>query len=353
MAILSTIAAILLPVAAVFAATPALKEGRWNASDKGEEGLHIFLQWGSTSLGQTFARSELHGLSTRETTTPTTTPVSFRIEREAGTFTLQGTFKDGNGSGQFTFQPNSRFAQTLASLGIRGADRVTDDDLMLLTIGSASTPVVREFTGAGLGSLSVREVVDLFIHGITPEYVRSVQSLRMEGTNSVAGVVELRIHRITREYVRELEALGYRNLAREQLLQMGIHGVDRAQVQGLERVGYRNLTPDQLVAMRIQSVTPEFIQEMREVGFRGLSPEALVDLRIHRVSAQYVRELEALGYRNLPRQQLLQMGLHGVTPAFIRQAREAGARDLSPDALVRMKIFGIGSETARGAGRGR
>lgn len=349
---LSTVAAMLLPMAAVLSATPVPQEGRWIAGDNGGEKLQFTLIWGSSTIWvQEFARSELRGVSEREITSPTSTPVSFRLEREAGVFEFEGGFKEGTGTGKFIFQPRSQFVQTLRSLRIEGADRVTDRDLMLLALRHTSTAVIQEFTGLSLGSLSVKEVVELAVHGVTPEYVRSLRSVGLSGTNTVSGLVEMRLHRITREYIRELEALGYRNLPRHQLLQMGIHGVSREQIQGLERVGYRDLSPRQLVAMRIHGVTPAFIREMREVGFQDLSPEALVEMRVHRVSARYIRELESLGYRSLSRRQLLQMGLHGVTPAFIRNVREAGFCDLLPERLVRMRIHGTEPERARGGQR--
>ena len=60
--------------------------------------------------------------------------------------------------------------------------------------------------------------------------------------------------------MRELEALGYRNLSRQQLLQMSIH-----------------------------RVTPAFIREMREAGFRDLPPETLVKMKIHGIDSEFVR----------------------------------------------------------------
>ncbi|HEV2146270.1 MAG TPA: hypothetical protein VGR37_02545 [Longimicrobiaceae bacterium] len=260
--ILSTAAAILLSMASVLSASPTV-EGTWTATQERDAQLQVWLFWNSTMWSQRFARSELHGLSEDGIASAISTPVSFRIEREAGVFEFEGVFKQGKGTGRLRFNPDREFAQMLRSLGIKGTDRVTEHDLMLLTLRPVSTAAIREFT-ALLGSLSVREVVELAVHGVTPDYVRSVRSLGLSGTNTVSGVVEMRIHQITREYVRDLEALGYGDLSRPQLLQMGIHGVSREQIQGLERVGYGRLSPGQLVAMRIHRVTPAFVREMRE-----------------------------------------------------------------------------------------
>jgi hypothetical protein len=42
------------------------------------------------------------------------TNVQFQLKRDAGTFNFEGWFKDGNGSGHFTFTPSSAFASELA-----------------------------------------------------------------------------------------------------------------------------------------------------------------------------------------------------------------------------------------------
>ena len=284
-AILSTLAALLLLAPAAFSATAAPTEGTWTAAEKDAARLQLTLQWETSTWGRSIARSELRGLSDGQVAAPSSTPVTFRIEREAGTFEMEGAFREGKGAGHFRFQPNRPFAATLRSLGVVGAEQVSDKDLMRLAIADVSSATLREFTRLGFGSLRVKDVMELSIHNVTPDYVRSVRALGISGTNTVSGVVEMKIHRITPEYVRDMEALGYRNLSREQLLQMSIHGVSREQVQELNRLGYRDLSARQLVELRIHRVTPAFIQEMREAGFRDLSPEALREMRIHRVSA--------------------------------------------------------------------
>lgn len=327
-------------------------EGAWAAVDGPGQGLHFTLQWETTTWGVGAARGELRGLSEAQVASAAPTAVSFRIEREPGALQMEGSFSQGKGDGRFRFQPDPGFARTLASLGVRGAEQATGADLMFLALGRVTTTRVREFASLELGGLALRDVVSLAQHGVTPDYVREVRSLGLEGTSTVAGVVELRLHRITRGYLRELEAAGYRDLPRRQLLQMGLHGVGRAQVQALAEAGYRDLAPDQLVRMRMHRVTPEFIREMREAGLRDLTPEALVALRLHRISGEYVRELRTLGFGDLSRAQLLRMGIYGVTPGFIREVRRAGFTDLSPETLVRMKIHGIGPELAEQGERG-
>jgi hypothetical protein len=328
-------------------------EGTWTITPRDDGRLQLNLHYEENSnWGRGIDRADLRGLSDDALNAAASTPVAFRIEREAGVFDMEGAFREGRGAGHFRFTPNREFAATLRSLGVEGAGAATDRDLMNLAMADATAANTRALMALDLGSVDLKQLVELSIFNVTPEYVREMRALGIDGTNSVRGVVEMRIHNISTAYVRELESLGYRDLSRRQLLDMGIHGVTAARVRELQALGYENLTARQLVDMRIHGVTPEYIRQVREAGFRDLTPQALVDFRIHNVTPQFVRELEALGYRDLSRQQLLDMGIHGVTPEFIREIRAAGFENVSPETLVRMKIHGIGSDYVRTRRRG-
>jgi hypothetical protein len=330
----------------------AAVEGTWTITPREDGRLQLNLHYETSNWGRGIDRADLRGLSDAAVNATTSTPVAFRIEREAGVFDMEGAFREGRGAGHFRFAANREFAATLRLLGVEGADGATDRDLMNLAMADASAANVRALMALDLGSVDLKELVELSIFNVTPEYVREMRSLGIDGTNSVRGMVELRIHHISTAYVRELESIGYRDLTRRQLLDMGIHGVTVERVRELRALGYENLTARQLVDMRIHGVTPEYIRQVREAGFRDLTPESLVDFRIHNVTPEFVRALEALGYRDLSRRQLLDMGTHGVTPEFIREVRAAGFENLSPETLVRMKIHGIGSDYVRTRRRG-
>lgn len=327
--------------------TLASQEGTWTAIRQADTQLQLSLHWNSSTWGRSFDRAELRGLTESEIDSPSSTPVAFRIEREAGRFEFEGSFQEGRGAGHFRFHPNRGFAETLRTLGIERGGQVTDRELIRLAIADVSTARIREFTALGFSALSVENLIELAIHNVTPDYVQTMRSLGVSGTDTVRGVVEMRIHRITPEFVRDLEALGYRNLSRQQLLQMGIHQVTPGFIREVREMGFQNLSPEALVEMRIHRVTPEFIRELQAIGYRNLSSRELVEMRIHRVTPEFIRELQMLGYANLTRAQLVQMRIHRVSPEFIREVQEAGFRDLSVDTLVRMQIHGIASELIR------
>lgn len=261
-------------------------EGTWTLARSDEGRMQLNLQLGGSSWGRPVDRAELAGLTDAQIDAAASTPVAFRLVRESGTFEMEGTLRDGRGSGRVHFRPDRSFASALRGAGVADAERLGDRELMVLALTDASSAGVRELAALGVPPRNVAELMTLSTHQVTPEYVRAMRERGLTGANTVDDVVRLRIHRVTVEYIREMESLGYGDLSRDELLQLSVHGVDAG-----------------------------LVRELRALGLEGLTPRQLVDLRIH-----------------------------GVTPAFIRQAREAGARDLSPEALVQMRIHGVGTE---------
>ena len=71
---------------------------------------------GHSSHGFSIDPSLLSGLS-RDQAMSGGTNVRFQLKRDAGTFNFEGWFKEGNGSGHFTFTPDHGFASQLTSQG--------------------------------------------------------------------------------------------------------------------------------------------------------------------------------------------------------------------------------------------
>jgi beta-lactamase regulating signal transducer with metallopeptidase domain len=190
---------------------------------------------------------------------------------------------------------------------------------------------------AGLDHLTIDELVEMKIQGVTPEYVRGLheQGLHPDADNLVA----MKIQGVNSEYVRELRGLGL-NPDIDELVAMKIQGVDADYVRGLKDAG---LQPgvDQLVAMKIQGVTPEYV---RGVQAQGLKPDAdqLVAMRIQGVTPDYVRDIRALGFKPTV-DELVAMRIQGVTPEYIKQLQAAGFK-LDVDDIVRAKIQDISKE---------
>ncbi len=156
---------------------------------------------GDSNNGFSIALSRLEGLSAT-VANGTASDVSFRMVREAGTVTFDGDFRNGRGTGFFTFVPDAAYASAMDNLGY--------------------------------GGLSAERVYQFALHDVTTEYVRGLQDL------------------------------GYEGLSEEDLNRFAIHGVRLDYIRGMNDLGYRAISAKDLVRMRIHGVTIDFVREVRE-----------------------------------------------------------------------------------------
>ena len=202
---------------------------------------------------------------------------------------------------------------------------------------ASSGSYVEEMKAAGLGDLTVDQLIALKIQDVTPEYVRG---LHEQGLHPDADILlTLRIQGVTPEYIHDLRALGL-NPDADELVAMKIQGVDAAYVRGLKDAGIQ-ADADELVAMRIQGVTPEYVRGLHE---QGLQPDAdeLVAMRIQGVTPDYVRDIHALGLKPAA-DQFIAMKIQGVTPEYIKSLQTAGLT-FDVDDVIRAKIQQITRE---------
>src|SRR5262249_47177748 len=128
--------------------------GQWLIEFRtGEEKVHMELRYErhdakgdhTSSHGFTIEPSRLSGLS-REQAMSSGSHVQFQLQRDAGTFNFEGWFKDGNGSGHFTFAPNRAFASDLTTQGI---GQPTDEQLLSLAMSDTGFALINELKAQG------------------------------------------------------------------------------------------------------------------------------------------------------------------------------------------------------------
>ena len=272
----------------VAAAAQEAMTGEWIIESKaGSDSLYLTVQRGGNGNGRHFhstssfdiKQDSLKGLNQATMQSNTGSPVQFQIVRDAGTFNCEGWFKNGNGSGHFSFAASQAFAGQMESLGY---GKLTDEQLFSLA------------------------VLDVHLN-----------------------------------FIRELSALGYDHLSLDNLIAMRIHGAGPPFINELKAAGYDRLPVDQLIAMRIHGVTPDFIKEVRALGYEKPQIDQLVAMRIHGVSTDFIKEIKAQGYDRVPVDQLVAMRIHGVTPAYIEKMKARGFNDLTIDKLIELRIHGF------------
>jgi hypothetical protein len=289
--------------------------GSWHASLREDGRLQFDLMRDHSHNGHSYAISEFSGLTGSTVSSTSAAPAKFALLRDAGNFSLDGVFSDGEGAGHFVFTPNNNFVAQVRAMGVSVDDDKDEEQLYSLASLDVSTAFIREMQSLGLkGSLS--RYTTFRIHGVSPQFVR------------------------------EIRALGY-DPDGDQFTTFRIHGVSPTFIREMKNAGYSNVSADQLVTFRIHGVSPEFVRAMHDLGYRDLSADRLVTFRIHGVSPEFVRSIADLGYRDVDADQLVSMRIHGVTPEYIKSLREAGYSGIPVEKLISMRIHGVDAEMVR------
>jgi hypothetical protein len=203
--------------------------GAWTAttSTRGPEKIELFMTSGeSRQFGESFTPSVL-GVSEATLHAATATPVTMKLDRDAGTIVLEGTFKNGDGAGQFTFTPKRSYSAAMKAAGVDfdlGENRSEEDQLFSLVAMDVSVSYVKEMK-AIFPETSLREFRKMRALDVTPEYVRSMRAAGVD-VPSAHDATKLRAVGVTPEFVAELASAGYRNLSARDLIRMAAVGVN-------------------------------------------------------------------------------------------------------------------------------
>jgi hypothetical protein len=304
-------------------------EGAWTASssEKKTGYVHLNMTHHPNSMnGNTMAVSKLAGLTVAQIASATTTPVSFSIRNEAGSLAFEGTFRNGNGAGQFVFTSNPGYLDAMRALGVdvtpdrerRGRLHDEQELLYQYVVHDVSTAYVKSMIAEGY-RLPLHEYLELRIFDVTPEYIREMRDLGFRNITNEEAVAS-RIHRVTPDYIRSMRAAGW-DLTLEELQSTAIHGATPAFAEEMKKAGYPDLDIDELVSFRIHRITPEFIRDLRQLGYDRIDADDLVSMSIHRVTPEYIRELKDAGYSRIPVEKLISMRIHKVDAEFLRKMK--------------------------------
>ncbi|WP_338872208.1 M56 family metallopeptidase [Myxococcus stipitatus] len=197
----------------------------------------------------------------------------------------------------------------------------TVSDMVELSHTGVSVEYLKQMNAAFGRKLDTDTLVELRAVGVTPEYL---QTLKESGfaTKDPDDVVQARAVGVSEQYVRELKDAGYTGLSLEDLSQLRAVGVDPAFIKAMARLGLPKLDVDNLQELRAVGVTPEWLEKMRGAGLELKDPDELVELRALGINPDFIRELNDAGLKNLSSDELVRLRTGGVDAEFIRRIRD-------------------------------
>ncbi len=188
---------------------------------------------------------------------------------------------------------------------------------------------------AGLTNLTVDEIIDLKVQGITADYIKSVKDLNIRA--DVDTLVGLKVQGITSDYIKGMRDATGQNLDADELIGLKVQGVTTDYLKRMHDLGVKT-DADNVIGMKVQGVTPEYIQQMRDLG---LKPDAddIIGMKVQGITPEYVREVRALGLKP-DSDELIGMKVQGITPQYVKEFNDMGLHP-SSDELIGMKVQGV------------
>lgn len=285
---------------------PITGEWRIEFTRKNPDEVQLMMMIGkSQNWGSGIKISELQGLSREQALNSLAVNVTMRLVRDAGTFELVGSFRDGKGSGQFTLTPDEGFFLALAA---RGYTNLSDKDVFSAAIANLKIASIDELKAAGYDQLTFNKLIESALFNITS-----------------ASIADLR-------------AAGFDRLPFNKLVEASIFKIDGAFAREIEAQGFGKLPFNKLVEMRVHKITPEYVSEIRQMGFTDLNLNRLTEFKIFNITPQFVNDVRAAGFASVTPQQLVNLRIFKVDPDFIRRAK-AQDPNITVERLVEMRIF--------------
>jgi len=153
-------------------------------------------------------------------------------------------------------------------------------------------------------------------------------------------LIAMKIHGVTPEYARSMAQLGYGKPTADQLVSLKIFGVNPETVSKLRAGGIAPTNFHDLISYQIFKVTPEFVTGMKDAGFTSIPPDKLTALRVQNITPEFAKAARQQ-YPDITVDQLIKLRIFHIDEAFIASAKSHGFNQLTIDKLVRLRISGL------------
>lgn len=168
---------------------------------------------------------------------------SFALHRDAGDFSFEGWFANGEAAGQYTFTSNESFFDALRK---RGYDvqklsqklALAQSDVTLAYVDAMATAL----RNAGIPDFDIYRFGAMKSVGVTPDYIDSLRSAGITDLNQ-HGIIELCSLKVTPSYIQDIANSGYAHMTAREYAEFKSLGIDGAYVRKLAAHGFKNLPP--------------------------------------------------------------------------------------------------------------
>jgi len=125
----------------------------------------------------------------------------FSLTRDPGTLVLKGEFTNSEGTGRYTFTPNTNFI----SAAQREGYRISEEKLIHFFLSGMDQSFFSFLKSNGYSKVSEDDLLSLAIHDVNEEYIQGIngefQKVNYEKP-SVEELVSLKIHDVDMEYIK-------------------------------------------------------------------------------------------------------------------------------------------------------
>ena len=189
---------------------------------------------------------------------------------------------------------------------------------------------------AGLGDLSVDQLIALKIQGVTPEYVKQMHDIGLHP--DADELIGMKVQGITPDYVREMRSATGQPLDVDSLIALKVQGVTPEYLKQMHDMGIKS-DSDEIIGMKVQGISPEYVREMRAATGESLDGDALIGLKVQGVTPEYIKQLHDLGIKS-DADEIIGMKVQGVTPDYVQGFNAMGFHP-SADELIGLKVQGV------------
>jgi beta-lactamase regulating signal transducer with metallopeptidase domain len=190
------------------------------------------------------------------------------------------------------------------------AKSVSEDEQIAPQPPSSSGSYIEGIQAAGLKNLTVDELIQLKIQGVTPQYIRD---MRATGLNpSVRELISMRAVGVTPEYVSKVHSAGWNDVTVRELISMKAQGIDPGDAGQYRQLGLKDLTLRGLISLKAMGVTPDYIRALQSLGLTNLSTRDYVSAKAQGITPEFVQKVRSHGFNNLTIHQLIGLKMADV-----------------------------------------